>query len=189
MVALPTLDGRYSRASDINDHGLIVGSAEVSGSPDFHAVAWSRTDPNTPWTITDLGTLPGFPSSAANAVNKHGVVVGMSYMNNFSSGRGFVYDGSMTMLPSLGGALSTALDINKHGVIVGWSFLPAPGGRRAVMWTSGGIVDLNTLLPAGSGWNLTSASSINDNGDIVGTGVDPNGMIRGFVLTRKPGKG
>jgi probable HAF family extracellular repeat protein len=36
-------------------------------------------------------------------------------------------------------------------------------------------MDLNDLIPADSGWVLYSASSINDNGQIVGNGMNPDG--------------
>ena len=40
---------------------------------------------------------------------------------------------------------------------------------RAAMWKPDGtVVDLNTLLPPGSGFSLYDATGINDNGDIVG---------------------
>jgi hypothetical protein len=44
------------------------------------------------------------------------------------------------------------------------------------------MTDLNELLPAGSGWVLTSASGISDGGQIVGTGT-LNGMTKAFLLT------
>jgi len=49
-----------------------------------------------------------------------------------------------------------------------------------------GGLDLNTLLPANSGWILTSATGINDAGQIVGFGVDPSGTYSGYELTPFP---
>jgi len=46
-----------------------------------------------------------------------------------------------------------------------------------------GGLDLNTLLPANSGWILTSATGINDAGQIVGYGIDPSGVYSGYELT------
>jgi hypothetical protein len=43
--------------------------------------------------------------------------------------------------------------------------------------------DLNSLLPDDSGWALTSASGINDEGQIVGVGLH-DGRWRGFLLDR-----
>jgi hypothetical protein len=42
--------------------------------------------------------------------------------------------------------------------------------------------DLNTLLPAGSGWLLNTATDINDRGQIVGAGMH-NGHHRAYLLT------
>jgi hypothetical protein len=47
------------------------------------------------------------------------------------------------------------------------------------------MVNLNTLLPAGSGWVLHRAFSIDDLGEIIGTGTF-NGSPSGFKLTPVP---
>ncbi len=44
------------------------------------------------------------------------------------------------------------------------------------------MIDLNTLLPSGSGWVLRRATGISAGGQIVGVGTF-NGAARGFVLT------
>jgi len=43
------------------------------------------------------------------------------------------------------------------------------------------MIDLNSLLPAGSGWVLTDAMAINDSGQIVGNGVI-NGQSHAYLL-------
>lgn len=53
---------------------------------------------------------------------------------------------------------------------------------HAFLHDSGGMTDLNSLLPPGSGWELTLASAINDSGQIVGVGTH-NGAVRAFLLT------
>ncbi len=49
------------------------------------------------------------------------------------------------------------------------------------------MTDLNTLIPASSGWFLTGGMSINNNGQILATGVGPDGSWAGaqdvFLLT------
>src|SRR5687767_12093342 len=66
---------------------------------------------------------------------------------------------------------------------------------RAVYWdAAGNPVDLNTLIPAGSGWTvLSTADAINDQGWIVGSGTyDPDGVggeaarTQGFLLRPVP---
>jgi hypothetical protein len=53
----------------------------------------------------------------------------------------------------------------------------------AVLWSHGQAYDLNTLI-APSALHLASAEYINDQGDIFGHGVLPNGDQRVFLLIR-----
>lgn len=188
MVALPTLGGRYSRANNISDKGEIAGVAEVATSPNSHAVQWQRMKKDT-WRVTDLGTLPGFPNSAANAVSNAGWIVGWSFNSTLSQSAAFVHkggiwQGTMSPLPGLGGNFSVASGINKHHVMVGTSTTPI-GDRHAVMWDPyGNITDLNVYLPTGSTWVLVSASSINKHGDIIGAATDNSGNTRAFILQK-----
>src|SRR5688572_18850852 len=149
MIALPKLNGRYSRATDINDSNKAVGNAEVTGSSDVRAVLWTQGKKGL-WSITNLGTMAGYNSSGANAINNNGVIVGWAFNSALTASSAFVYNGSMVALPGLGGPRSAAAGINNHGAIVGWSEL-ALGIRHAVMWEGGAVVDLNTLLAPGSG--------------------------------------
>ena len=49
------------------------------------------------------------------------------------------------------------------------------------------MTDLNDLLPADSGWLvLTQANSINDSGQIVGTGITADGFTHAFVFDMSP---
>jgi hypothetical protein len=52
----------------------------------------------------------------------------------------------------------------------------------ASLWEDGELFNLNTLIPPDSGWELVSASKINNKNQIVGTGKI-NGESRGFFLT------
>ena len=64
---------------------------------------------------------------------------------------------------------------------------PSGGGlvSRAVEWDlSGGVTDLNALLPANSGWVLTSAQGVNDSGFIVGFGTK-SGVTKPYLLFPK----
>ena len=76
MIDLGTLGGRFSSAYDLNDSGLVVGSAQTSmSSSDTHAFVWSSAGgmkdlntvvPGTGWTfqdaraINDRGQIAGF---------------------------------------------------------------------------------------------------------------------------------
>ena len=58
----------------------------------------------------------------------------------------------------------------------------AAGQPRAFLWRNGEMTDLNTLIPAGTGWILESAAGISDGGQIVGYGT-LSGKRRAFLLT------
>jgi hypothetical protein len=51
---------------------------------------------------------------------------------------------------------------------------------------SGNNIDLNTLIDPGLGWTLEIAYSINDNGWIVGQGINPDGYTRAYLLIPEP---
>ena len=90
----------------------------------------------------------------------------------------------MTDLGTLDGFLSSeAFAINDLGQIVGAS------GKRAFIWESGMMTDLNDLLVPNAGWDyLFDARDINNNGQITGTGVI-DGDRRAYVLTPIPEPG
>lgn len=111
-------------------------------------------------------------------LNDHGQLVGNE------DHQAFVWEnGVFTFLGFLGPPGWThANAINNSGVTVGYATLPSMA-TRAIIWTSdSGLVDLNTLVPTGSGWELTHAFDINNAGQIVGQGV-LNGETRAFLLT------
>ena len=120
------------------------------------------------------------PRTAASRSNSAGTVVGVepgppqlpAYANN----------GTCTALPLLAGdASGSAAAINDQGVIVGRS--GPPGNGVAVKWSPDGstVTDLNTFLPANSGWTLEDALDINSKGQILGIGsLDGNQTY--FVL-------
>jgi hypothetical protein len=47
------------------------------------------------------------------------------------------------------------------------------------------MLDLNSLLPANSGWDLLQAYAINDSGQITGVGLY-DGQMSAFLLTDPP---
>jgi probable HAF family extracellular repeat protein len=160
--------GGYSDASGINDNGQIVGASD-NASGYSHAVMWSNG------TITDLGTLGG-TQSAAYAINNLGQVTGWAHTASEATDVFLWSNGTMTDLGTFG------LDpvgeaINDHGVIVGQS------GTGAWIWSNGVFQNLNNLIPPGSGFTLTDATAINDNGQIVANGRNSTGQEHAFLLT------
>jgi probable HAF family extracellular repeat protein len=79
---------------------------------------------------------------------------------------------------------SAAYGVNRFGQVVGWAQNNS-GASRAFLYIPGGggtMIDLNTLLPSGSGWVLIGARSINDAGVIVGTGTYNGHSPRAWIL-------
>jgi len=56
---------------------------------------------------------------------------------------------------------------------------------HALLWQNGTMTDLQTQIPADSGWLLQQADAINDRGQIGGIGLH-NGQIHAFLLTPFP---
>lgn len=179
---LDGLGGDWSVAYGINGAGHVVGWAETKSDDPVEArrlvaFRWEAG------VMTALGTLGG-RTSVAYAINDSGQAVGYS---STASGddRAFLVDesGALLDLGTLGG-YSVAFDVDNLGRVVGES-LTAGKRVHAVLWEAGRIIDLNDFLPAGSDWELSRASSINDEGQIAGEGFF-RGEPRAFLLTPVP---
>jgi probable HAF family extracellular repeat protein len=139
----------------------------------------------SPLTVADdIGTLGG-SNSLALGINKAGRVVGDSSLPNGVATHAFLLDfvnvehrvmkDLGTLISPLAFPNSSARGINAASDVVGWSEVDSSGRPHAVLWAMGGTaVDLNTLIDPKLGWELISATAINDQGQIVGGGfVNP----------------
>ena len=132
--------------------------------------------------MTDLGTLGG-TSSHGLAINTAGQVTGAASLPGDSLFHAFRSDGTtMTDLGTLGGAYSSGAAINTAGQVTGYALLPGNSSNHAfVAFSGGGMLDLNGLIPSGSGWELLQGNAINDTGQITGVGII-NGQQHAFLL-------
>jgi probable HAF family extracellular repeat protein len=173
ITIIDTFGGNESRAEDLNDRRQAVGMARALNG-ESRAFLWEQD------TLTDLGDLGG-GAAWARAINDAGaLIVGRSKVPS-GDFHAFVHDTSgMHDLGTLGGLASDARDVNHLGHIVGAADRAA-GTQRATLWIDGHAIDLDTLASPGPAWVLTGAHSINDLGQIAGTGQH-NGTQRPYRL-------
>ena len=120
-------------------------------------------------------------------VNDHENAVSQSFSPDFTLHAVMWQNGNIRDLGALPGDSGNAASaINNKDEVVGISFSDI--SSRAFVWQNGVMSDLNTLIPAASGWVLLGAAGINDMGQIVGSGL-LNGDLHGFLLTPSSGGG
>ena len=173
----------------VRTRGTAIGRADAPAFVDPHAFVYSKG------AFTDLGTLAGM-SSYATAINDAGYVVGKSNVTT-DGFHAFVWrSGTMSDIGTLGGPASHANAIAPNGDVVGAADTSVVGNvftlgssitttyvSHAFIWRNGKMTDLNTLLPANSGWMLQEATGINSKGQIVGFGTYTTMGTRSFLLT------
>jgi probable HAF family extracellular repeat protein len=119
------------------------------------------------------------------AINDHEQIVGVS-STNAGPYHGFFYSGGI--MQDINAWISTpghpyngdssADGINNSGQIVG-----SIGSQVAYLFSGAHAYDLNTLIPANSGWTLQTATGINDAGQITGRGTYMGEMFVSYLLT------
>lgn len=159
----------------INNKSQVIGQADLN-----RPVLWQQGQ------IIPLEPLASaIGGGAVEAINGKGQVVGTIQMPAAGGRDGFRFahacvwqNGRLQDLGTLGGTGSQALSINNRGEIVGNADTPTiiqtgfgPNHLfHAFLYRDGKMLDLNSLLPPGTDWELHQATSINDLGQIVGYG-------------------
>lgn len=149
----------------LNNKGQVL----VSGN---HSFLWENG-------ITREIHLPDADNFRFSDMNDHVQMIGQA------SRGAFLYEsGHLTYLTHDPESVSNA--INGTGQIVGDFSLPhtptKPEVVHAFLWSNHTLYDLNRFVPRKSGWVFQEAISINDPGQIVGTGTH-RGKPSGFLLT------
>lgn len=157
-----SLGGSNSSAQAINDSGQIVGWATTQGDATEDAFLYSNG------TMHDLG-VPGGGNTMATAINNSGQVVG-TYTSNGNPIPFFYSNGTVTSL----GITGIARSINNKGQVVGAIGI---SGNAGFLYSGGSLTSLQGLIGTTSGWTIKDASGINDNGLIVGKGINPSGQL------------
>lgn len=173
-----TLAMTQGEGLDMSAAGVVSGYI-ASGSASL-AARWTLGGGG--WTLTTLATL-GANSAWAVGEDSGGVVSGTAFSPTSGLFHVVRWSGaSISDEGTISGMDSFANAVNAAGEVVGRArtnssppfvaFLSVPGA---------GVVDANTLLPAGTNWLVTDGNDIADDGVIVGGG-NLNGFLEPFVM-------
>jgi probable HAF family extracellular repeat protein len=176
MVDLFPSSPLISTGFGINNFGQVTGTQYDAANVQATAFIF------TPGQGPTFFTANNGASTLAQAINDFGQVAG--YFQTGSNLHAFVYTSGSGAVDIGAGRPgdSRAMAINNLGQVVGFT-TSTFGEAAAFLYSEGtGIVDLNTLIPSNSGWRLTSADGINDQGQITGGGFI-NGEKHAFLLT------
>jgi len=168
MIDLGTLGGAYSRPTDINNAGQIVGQSTTAEGR-WHPFLWSDG------VMTDLHPgAPNFNPYPSPRVNNSGQVIWSGYPVGVSDTRDrphpFLW--SNGVLTDLLGRAGSALGINDRGQVVGGSTFD----RVAYVWDNGTL----QFLPSLGG--TARANGINNRGQIVGSSQTASPTIGHAVM-------
>ncbi|MBS1701409.1 MAG: hypothetical protein JST12_07100 [Armatimonadetes bacterium] len=185
LIPLPGIEGALTGAAyGINDSGLVVGEGAWNGpfKAYRHGVTWDITN-----AILDLAT--GMQTDApVFAINNAGTACGFMLVQTTSGllPRATMISGNQLSHISIPGiepnGQSNAENINNLGQIIGEA-TTSDGHFFPYLWSPSGITDLQASIDPSLGWTISQVLSINDKGEIVGTGT-LNGSTH--VLLLKP---
>lgn len=201
MIDLGTLGGT-ANAYAVNNALQIVGRSQINltgGGQQHRAFIWEDS------IMTALEPLPGEDHSGAFDINDAGDVVGTSWHVTIplflSADNATLWQHGGTQIVYLGPTpgqdrcaigypyftANTARALNNNGQVVGDALCVGAGAPQAAFFWEGGVMyNLNDLISAESQWDLLSALDINDGGEIVGIGINPDGELHGWLLTPVP---
>jgi probable HAF family extracellular repeat protein len=196
MRDLGTLGGTSGCATALNNSGQVAGYSNLQGDLIFHAFVSDREK------LKDLGTLGG-DKSVALAINDAGHVIGRADVtalctacapgNQQQLHHPFLWKDSLMIDLGViaGDTAGSAYSINSKGQVVGTSIQctqinsddscdgPVSHG---FLWEDGSLFSLQSLIDPGSKVTVNNVTSINDRGEIAGTGMLANGEPHAYLL-------
>jgi len=179
MTDIGTLGGTCAEAITINQRGQVAGNSDLPGDVLFHPFLWEHG------RLQDLGTFGG-TFGVANWLNDAGEVTGVASTVDDLEFHGFFWkDGVMTDIGTINDdACSIPHFMNSRGQVVGASGCTRDGFEvHGFLWQPGGsIINLNDFVPPGSNLRITDGETINDRGEIAGSGLLPDGDFHAIVL-------
>ena len=182
MRDLGNLGGGFSTPSDVNCQGQVTVISFDASNRHFQSFLW------TDGRRVVLNAMGGHFVEAVALNDATRIVGAVSDPTDHALAAIWTASGEVRTLGTVGtDAGSIALGVNRHGVTVGGSgavdFHSAAAYAHAFVADGVGVVDLNTLIPAGSALTLNVAYSVNDRGEIAGLGTNAAGETHAFVLT------
>ena len=171
----------------INNSGQIIGGYYLtSGAAGEFLITGGK--------MTTLPVPAGASAVSAFAINDNGEIAGQVFVSSGAPSHAARFaNGVWTDLGAFAGAVaSRATSINLSGQVVGTAFFPQtsyhppkPGKHVPFISTTSGLVNLNTLIPSGSGFTLTDAVGINDSGQILCDATNASGNEHAVLLSLK----
>jgi probable HAF family extracellular repeat protein len=177
MRDLGSLGGTCTTVSDINDRGQVVGFSNLPGDLSQHGFLWDNG------SFQDLGGSLGGDFQGPFAMNERGEAVGFAFLPGDSILHAVLWRhvGDLIDLGAVDAdQCSFATSINARRQVVGTSSDCVSTGH-AFLWEDGSMADLNALIPPNSPLSLESTETINDQGEIAGTGLDARGKKHAFL--------
>ncbi len=152
-----------------NNSGVVVGSGhDVNTS---YGIYWP-TPTSAGVQVQGVNGFPGAVSSDGRMVGTKGGAQDMYYWASGTSAPFMISIANVTLIPS---------GVNNKGMYCGTAQDNA-NGYPFVGTVASGPVNLTTLFDSSvTGWTLYRAYAINDQGWIVGDGLDPQGRSAGFL--------
>jgi probable HAF family extracellular repeat protein len=185
MTDLGPANAYQASAVAINNSGQIIGGYYLN----------SGTGGEFLFTAGKMTTLPvpaGANAVSAFAINDNGEIAGSIFFTSGAPAHAAKFaNGVWTDLGAISGASSSrGTAINISGQIVGTAFFPQtqyhppkPGKHVPFLVTSSGLVNLNSLIPSGTGFTLTDAVAINNAGQILCDANNSGGVEHAVLLT------
>jgi len=160
ITRIGSFGGTDTRATDINDHGEVVGCSSLPGDLTGKAFVYDGM------TMRPLDGLAQHASTFAYAINNNGEVVGHGIDGTTHDMTALLWSGGrITDLGAdLGASRSTARDINDHRMVVGQAAVGTLFSNGFIWDHPGGGQIVGTLEGRQGGANL----AVNNNGWAVG---------------------
>lgn len=180
VVSMGVLSGYdVSYAHGVNNDGVAVGGSFDYSTASVRGTMWTRG--GSGWTSEALPLLSGGSANLAWAINDDGAVTGWADASDSLAHAVIWHHDAIIDLGAYPNENTIGLAINNNETVVGetWS---ASGRERAFIADNNQILDLNDLIPPDTGWDLKTATGINDDGQIVGEG-HLGGFRHSFLLT------